>query len=401
MDLYNESNLICLIPDADREELLADKIPESLKTAFAYYILVSAKLREQKCFARMLIHPSCAQAVHAKTLRMITTLKSDMTTEIESAKITRRFPETLLAGLKLATYEHWAINPQIIIDVLNELEILVYNTDTDTSGHCLFDKSGLPLLKNQILIGGNKLGRGIRIPVLQVVYYTRVAKKPQFDTMWQHSRVFGYDRKKELVRIFFDQKTHHLFQLMTESSYSLMNFIRDHELAEVSIKCPDTAMPTRKNVIPSNLFYTLTGGQHYFTSNIQDYTQNTEEISRLLADFPDNAYSSIDTEAAVKLLALIGGDTVLDFVRDCILADKATIFVKAIKGKDIKDEYRSALSETEFKLSNSHPKNFTLTFCLLTPSRLRSANSWLVDVRLPDQFIYARTIDQLLGSDPD
>ena len=45
-----------------------------------------------------------------------------------------------------------------------------------------------------ILIGGNSLGRGVTFPALQTVYYCRSTKVPQADTMWQHSRMFGYDR---------------------------------------------------------------------------------------------------------------------------------------------------------------------------------------------------------------
>ena len=40
-----------------------------------------------------------------------------------------------------------------------------------------------------IIIGGNVIGRGLTIPKLQTVYYSRTAKKPNADTFWQH-RVF-------------------------------------------------------------------------------------------------------------------------------------------------------------------------------------------------------------------
>ena len=51
-----------------------------------------------------------------------------------------------------------------------------------------------------IVVGGNTLGRGITFPHLQTVYYCRSSKMPQADTFWQHSRIFGYDRQKQLER---------------------------------------------------------------------------------------------------------------------------------------------------------------------------------------------------------
>ena len=41
---------------------------------------------------------------------------------------------------------------------------------------------------SNIVIGGNTLGRGVTVPGLHTIYYTRSSKKPQADTMWQHSR---------------------------------------------------------------------------------------------------------------------------------------------------------------------------------------------------------------------
>lgn len=38
-----------------------------------------------------------------------------------------------------------------------------------------------------VIVGGNSLGRGVTFPQLQTIYYCRVAKSPQADTMWQHN----------------------------------------------------------------------------------------------------------------------------------------------------------------------------------------------------------------------
>ena len=61
------------------------------------------------------------------------------------------------------------------------------------------------------VIGGNTLGRGVTFPGLQTIYYTRTSKKPQADTMWQHSRMFGYDRDPGMMMIYIDEKLYKLF----------------------------------------------------------------------------------------------------------------------------------------------------------------------------------------------
>lgn len=69
---------------------------------------------------------------------------------------------------------------------------------------------------SNIVIGGNTLGRGVTFPSLHTIYYTRTAKKPQADTMWQHSRMFGYDRDPGLMMVYIDEPLYKLLAPFTE-----------------------------------------------------------------------------------------------------------------------------------------------------------------------------------------
>ena len=67
------------------------------------------------------------------------------------------------------------------------------------------DPIGTPFrLKNNILVGGNMLGRGVTIEGLAVTYITRRAKnETNADTMEQRARWFGYKRDYlDVCRIF-------------------------------------------------------------------------------------------------------------------------------------------------------------------------------------------------------
>ena len=69
-----------------------------------------------------------------------------------------------------------------------------------------------------IIIGGNVIGRGLTIPKLQTVYYSRTAKKPNADTFWQHSRIFGYDRDKSLLRLYIPSDVYHFFVQLNQAN---------------------------------------------------------------------------------------------------------------------------------------------------------------------------------------
>lgn len=57
-----------------------------------------------------------------------------------------------------------------------------------------------------ILVGGNRLGRGVTIEGLMVTYYGRDAKQKVMDTVHQHARMYGYRQKlKDVTRLFLPE----------------------------------------------------------------------------------------------------------------------------------------------------------------------------------------------------
>ncbi len=74
--------------------------------------------------------------------------------------------------------------------------ILTINSDTLLEENTHYE-NGINIIGD-----GNSLGRGVTFPCLQTIYYCRVVKSPQEDTMWQHARMFGYDCNPKLMRIF-------------------------------------------------------------------------------------------------------------------------------------------------------------------------------------------------------
>ncbi|MCM1142634.1 MAG: hypothetical protein NC453_29025, partial [Muribaculum sp.] len=143
------------------------------------------------------------------------------------------------------------------------------------------DPNALKLDENyNIVIGGNTLGRGITFPSLQTVYYSRSSRKPQADTFWQHSRIFGYDREKEMVRIFIPPTLHQLFVDLNQSNELLIKQIEDGA-NQIQLIFPNGINPTRKNVLDNRFINIITGGTNYFPSSpIESNTASVDPLVR-------------------------------------------------------------------------------------------------------------------------
>lgn len=100
------------------------------------------------------------------------------------------------------------------------------------------------------VIGGNTLGRGVTFPGLQTIYYTRTSKKPQADTMWQHSRMFGYDRDPGLMRVYIDENLYKLFSDINATNNSIISQI-ERGIEQELEQCIDFARrsaPTQQDI---------------------------------------------------------------------------------------------------------------------------------------------------------
>lgn len=120
----------------------------------------------------------------------------------------------------------------------NHIKILVMNgkSDIDSSDYsegCNF------------IVGGNTLGRGVTFPGLQTIYYTRTSKKPQADTMWQHSRMFGYDRDPGMMMIFIEENLYKLFADINATNNSIIAQI-ERGIDDIKLYYPNGLNPTRK-----------------------------------------------------------------------------------------------------------------------------------------------------------
>lgn len=161
-----------------------------------------------------------------------------------------------------------------------------------------------------ILIGGNKLSRGITIKNLITTYYCRDVISPNMDTVNQHARMYGYRKDiKDVMRIFTTSEIINDFKNITNADLQLRKYLSENPLSTViPITHNDRLNASRKNVIPNNALLKFTNGMTIFPHypiNDSSVINDTKKIDRLLKQYDeqregyvvsiDLAYSILNT----------------------------------------------------------------------------------------------------------
>lgn len=253
-----------------------------------------------------------------------------------------------------------------------------------------------------IVIGGNTLGRGITFPSLQTVYYSRSSRKPQADTFWQHSRIFGYDREKEMVRIFIPQTLHRLFVDLNQSNELLIKQIEDGA-DKIQLIFPAGINPTRKNVLDNRFINIISGGTNYFP--ICPIESNTVFVDPLVRQFAYEESVLVDKELMLELLKYVGSVSADEFngkkFSSCItaLAGKrpSTKFRLIVRdNRNISRGTGTLLSPTDRRLGEQFPDDVVLTLYRVNGDVSKGWNGsplWIPNIKFPENTCYFDMID--------
>ncbi|MFU2089355.1 Z1 domain-containing protein [Avibacterium avium] len=240
-------------------------IAEGLAKAVITYLVTCAEFaltNRQPC--NFAIHPSIRVADHNAFKEKLTEYLNQMIFALNQNE-----DETLRDEFYRAWEDLRSTKPDIkhfddiyekICELLEKqvIKILVLNSKTNSDPNLN--------LGFNIVIGGNVIGRGLTIPALQTVYYSRISKKPNADTFWQHSRIFGYDREKALMRLFIPQDIYKFFVELNQANNLLIEQAKNSNQG-IQIIYPPNIQPTRKNVLDSNSLCLIAGGSNYFPNN--------------------------------------------------------------------------------------------------------------------------------------
>jgi len=235
-----------------------EDLPLGLREAVSSYLVASAhKLKSVGGITSFLIHPSWSQDSHAIFQKAVNEL-------LDYFKGWRENPNAG-AMLRASWDDLQRSQPDLIAkDVVLEFVessahgIHVLNSAKDASSVVEMTEG------SYIIIGGNSLGRGVTLPMLLTTYYCRQSRMPQMDTMWQHCRMFGYDRIAGLSRMFMPGSLYNLFAETYSSTRVLVDLVKAGESKAIQVLSVAGLRPTRRNVVDDNYFDRFVGGVNYF-----------------------------------------------------------------------------------------------------------------------------------------
>ena len=373
--------------------LVDDEFPENgLKTALIMHLISAAHIfLSGGTVCNFLIHPSMETKQHSKFAEKIGDYLNEMLIAADE-------PDTLdaiynvylsLKETKADIYEFDKMADFIFEKLRNdEINILVLNSKSSFGENNRYE-SGI-----NIIVGGNSLGRGITFPQLQTIYYCRLAKNPQADTMWQHARMFGYDRDAGLMRVFMPPLLYKLFLDINTTNNSIIAQIKKNSGNDIKICYPNRLKPTRKNVLDSKTVSVFSGGVNYFP--FYPTNNDVSVIDNMLRTFSENVHS-VSLKFIKTILAEISSEkddwnkeAFMGFIKT-ILASNPSAQGKLIvrRERDISRGSGTLLSPNDRQLGDKYPNDVVLTLYKVTGTKgWNGEKLWIPNIKLPSDVVY-------------
>ena len=408
---YSDPTSYCakFTEDNELDKIIADDdtvTPDGLRDSILTFLEVCAykKIKgETNC--NFMIHPNVKIDVHNKFVNRV----QEFLNLLEVSQNEKGFEKAL--GNIWTDLQHTKPDFPSFEDILNGVTDILDNTEImvvplNSKSFVCRDSSNpdaLDLSKGfNIVIGGNTLGRGITFPHLQTVYYCRSAKRMQADTFWQHSRIFGYDREKELVRIFIPQPLYKFFTELNKSNEMLIEQVT-HGLENLQVILPADISPTRKNVLDSKYLNAIVGGMNFFASDPVD--SNTEVIDSIVSQYGDALSVPTDKETIIKLLQLVGSYDSQDFSSQkyiscvhALCAKRPSVKLRLIvrKNREISKGTGTLLSENDRKLGSKFDDEIVLTLYRVNGEVAKGWNGkplWIPNIKFPKNICFYDTFE--------
>lgn len=381
---------------AHKPECIAfiDDMTQPMRYAVLHHLISSAIIFENGGkVCNFLIHPSVRKAVHSQFEKEVNHTLDEMKTDIASVEKELADLYVQISPTKNEKLDAFIVVKRAIDFLLSgQIKVLVMNGENSIESSEYSSGSN-------IIIGGNTLGRGVTFPGLQTIYYTRSAKKPQADTMWQHGRMFGYDRDAGLMKVLIDEHLYKLFSDINATNNSIIAQV-EKGIEKVRLYYPEGLNPTRKNVLDNKKVMTISGGTNYYPFNPDN--NDILDIDKLLESFEETTPSyQVNLRLIKEILTHIISDA--DFnvkafisVLDTMLAQKPSeqgiLIVR--RNRNVSKGTGALLSPNDWQLGASVSDKVVLTMYKMTGEKgWNGKQLWVPNIKLPDDTIYYDVVE--------
>ncbi len=368
-----------------------DTLEDALEKSLLHHLVVSGiMLTAGKRVSNLLIHPSVRKAVHGRYQQEVSRILIEFKGICKDAefitKLKQQYDQLIPVKFEKKGFSEVRDFIQELLEN-DEIKILVMNGNSEVNSDDYASGSN-------VIIGGNTLGRGVTFAGLQTIYYTRTAKKPQADTMWQHSRMFGYDRDAGLMKVFIDEHLYKLFADINATNNSIISQV-EKGTADVKIYYPEGLNPTRKNILENKKLTMISGGTNYYPYFPKNNT--IADIDRLLQAFDESQpcyqvslrlmrdiFSYIESEDDFKV-------SIFSSIIETMLADKPVeqgiLIVR--RNRNVAKGTGALLSPNDWQLGTSVTNKIVLTMYQMTGDKGWGGEKiWVPNIKLPDNMVY-------------
>jgi hypothetical protein len=394
----NLSPYIVLTDDDEPKAILEDdEFPENnLKTALLTHLITSAHIFVNKIdtVSNFVIHPSVKIDGHNRFAEKIGVYLNELNLGMDDELTIEALHQ---AHLQLSSSQDDLLE-------FNECINFIRSTLRDNAVNIRLLNSIASFEENRqynaginIIVGGNSLGRGVTFSKLQTIYYCRTSKTPQADTMWQHARMFGYDRITGLVRIFMPPLIFKLFSDINITNNYIISQIKQFNATDkVKILYSKKIRPTRKNVLDNNTLITIAGNVNYFPFEADN--DNIEQLDAKLSKFKENEeYYQVSLKLIEQLIKHCSDlketwskKSFINFLGLYLSENASAQGVLIVRrDRDLSKGTGTLLSPDDRRLGASFSNQVVLTMYKVTGSKdWLGKKTWIPNIKLPNDVIY-------------
>ena len=369
------------------------EIAEGAKQALLSFLITCAEFALcDKTNCNFALHPSYKIQDHQAFSKKIQAFLNDLVQAVNNG-------EDLAGSFKESYLDLQKTKPDIhhFDEIYEKLTALLENQQISTLVINSQTEADFDLEKGfNIIIGGNVIGRGLTIPKLQTVYYSRTAKKPNADTFWQHSRIFGYDRDKSLLRLYIPSDVYHFFVQLNQANNLIIEQAKKSD-GNIQVIYPKNINPTRKNVLKAGSINQMVGGVNYFPlcPNENNLLVINGILSSVLIDKVQSDLYQINIEDLFLILDKLGNYVPDDWDKEKFIAgiealktQRPTfkIYVLVKTGRNLSRATGTMLSEEDRKLGEKYPNDLFLTLYQIVGNKdkgWQGKDFWLPNIKLP------------------
>lgn len=255
-----------------------------------------------------------------------------------------------------------------------------------------------------ILVGGNRLGRGVTIERLLTVYYGRTSRAPQIDTVLQHARMYGYRRQDlDVMRFYTSESLLEVFTNIYHSERQLRTMVErcdpsDLHAVVLSRTTHTILRPTRPSVVYLDSIAFYMPGERYFP--LEPLPSSVDVLDGILLSFDgrrEPAQVPIDMLIEIVNLTrseeLQGGSWDDEAILVCLKNMKGLYsnrgFLVVRTNRNISRGSRAMLSPDDYRLYNPEGPTLTMYKYNCRPEEgWDGVPRWVPNLRFPDGNTY-------------